>query len=71
MATVPPFFWQSDFSSKDPGKGQGSRFSTAMCSVAPWFACAVVSGIPFMIGLHMSFTDAVFEEWPADRTRSL
>jgi trk system potassium uptake protein TrkH len=33
-----------------------------MCSVALfWFACAAISGIPFMLGLQMSFTDALFE----------
>jgi len=38
------------------------RLSTALCSLALfWFACAVVSGVPFMLGLHMSLTDAIFE----------
>jgi trk system potassium uptake protein TrkH len=38
------------------------RLSTALCSVALfWFASAVVSGLPFMLGLHMGFTDAIFE----------
>ncbi len=63
MATVPLIFLVMGLLLKKiPRSGQGSRLSTAMCSVALfWFACAVVSGIPFMIGLHMSFTDAVFE----------
>ena len=63
MATVPLIFLVIGLLLKKiPRSGQGSRLSTAMCSVALfWFACAVVSGIPFMIGLHMSFTDAVFE----------
>ncbi|MDP2797936.1 MAG: potassium transporter TrkG [Methanoregula sp.] len=38
------------------------RLSTALCSVALfWFASAMVSGLPFMLGLHMGFTDALFE----------
>ena len=38
------------------------RLSTAFCSVALfWFASAMVSGLPFMLGLHMGFTDALFE----------
>jgi trk system potassium uptake protein TrkH len=45
-----------------PRRERGSRLSTAFCSVALfWLACAMVSGIPFMLGLHMSFTDALFE----------
>ena len=63
MATVPIIFLGMGLVFKQlPRSGQGSRLSAAMCSVALfWLACAVVSGIPFMIGLHMSFTDAVFE----------
>ncbi|MDD1686501.1 potassium transporter TrkG [Methanoregula sp.] len=63
MATVPAIFLLSGVVLKQLPRGrQGSRLSTAMCSVALfWFACAMVSGIPFMLGLHMSFTDAVFE----------
>jgi len=38
------------------------RLSTALCSVALfWLASAMVSGLPFMLGLHMGFTDALFE----------
>jgi trk system potassium uptake protein TrkH len=63
MATVPALFFITGIVLKNlPRSGQGSRLSTAMCSVALfWFACAMVSGIPFMLGLHMGFTDAVFE----------
>jgi trk system potassium uptake protein len=63
MATVPALFFITGTVLKNlPRSGQGSRLSTAMCSVALfWFACALVSGIPFMLGLHMGFTDAVFE----------
>lgn len=63
MATVPLIFFITGIVLKHiPRSGQGSRLSTAMCSVALfWFACAMVSGIPFMLGLKMGFTDAVFE----------
>lgn len=63
MATVPVVFLLMGFvAGRLPRAGQGNRLSTAMCSVALyWFASAVISGIPFMIGLHLSFTDAVFE----------
>jgi trk system potassium uptake protein TrkH len=63
MVTVPALFFITGMVLKNlPRSGQGSRLSTAMCSVALfWFACAMVSGIPFMLGLHMGFTDAVFE----------
>ncbi|MFA4849805.1 MAG: potassium transporter TrkG [Methanoregula sp.] len=38
------------------------RLSTSLCSVALfWFASAIVSGLPFILGLHMGFTDALFE----------
>jgi trk system potassium uptake protein TrkH len=63
MAAVPAVFLVAGlFFRQLPRSGKGSRLSMAMCSVALfWFACAVVSGIPFMLGLQMSFTDAVFE----------
>jgi trk system potassium uptake protein len=63
MATVPAIFFITGIILKNlPRSGQGSRLSTAMCSVALfWFASAMVSGIPFMLGLHMGFSDAVFE----------
>ena len=45
-----------------PRSNRGVRLSTAMCSVALfWLTCAMVSGIPFMFGLDMGFTDAFFE----------
>lgn len=56
------FFMLGTLLRKLPRNERGVRLSTAMCSVAIfWFACAIVSGIPFMIGLHMGFTDAFFE----------
>jgi trk system potassium uptake protein TrkH len=63
MASVPAiFFLSGTVLSRLPRSQRGNRLSTAMCSVALfWLACAVVSGIPFMLGLHMGFTDAVFE----------
>ena len=45
-----------------PRSERGVRLSMALCSVALfWLFCAMISGVPFMIGLHMSFTDALFE----------
>jgi len=45
-----------------PRSERGVRLSTALCSVALFLlACAVVSGLPFMLGLGMGFTDSVFE----------
>ncbi|MDD1694769.1 MAG: TrkH family potassium uptake protein [Methanoregula sp.] len=63
MATVPAIFFITGMVLKRlPRSRHGNRLSTAMCSVALfWFTCAMVSGIPFMLGLHMGFTDAVFE----------
>jgi len=63
MATVPlTFLVLGHILRKLPRSERGVRLSTAMCSVALfWFACAIVSGIPFMLGLHMGFTDAFFE----------
>ncbi|MCX6691198.1 MAG: TrkH family potassium uptake protein [Methanoregula sp.] len=63
MAVVPLVFFLAGLALKRlPRNGHGHRLSTAMCSVAIfWFACAAISGIPFVLGLHMSFTDALFE----------
>ena len=45
-----------------PRSTTGVRLSTALCSVALfWLTCAMVSGIPFMLGIDMGFTDAFFE----------
>ncbi|MFA6224829.1 MAG: potassium transporter TrkG [Methanoregula sp.] len=45
-----------------PRSERGVRLSTTLCSVALfWFASAMVSGLPFILGLHMGFTDALFE----------
>ena len=63
MAVVPfTFFILGLFLTHLPRNERENRLSTAFCSVALfWFACAMVCGIPFMFGLHMSFTDALFE----------
>jgi trk system potassium uptake protein len=63
MASVPIAFFVIGMILKAiPRSERGTRLSTAMCSVALfWLTCAMVSGIPFMIGMHMGFTDAVFE----------
>jgi trk system potassium uptake protein TrkH len=63
MASVPVIFFITGLALRHlPRSRHGNRLSTAMCSVALfWLACAMVSGIPFMLGLHMGFTDAVFE----------
>ena len=45
-----------------PRSERGVRLSTAFCSVALfWFSSAIISGIPFMLGLKMDFIDALFE----------
>ena len=63
MMTVPATFFILGFLFKKlPRNNRGIRLSTAMCSMALlWLTCAMVSGIPFMLGLHMVFTDAFFE----------
>ncbi len=63
MAAVPlTFFLLGIIFRKLPRSERGIRLSTALCSVALfWFASAMVSAIPFMLGLRMGFTDALFE----------
>ena len=63
IAAVPAtFFILGMLLGKLPRTRRGIRLSAAMCSVALfWLTCAMVSGIPFMLGLHMGFTDAFFE----------
>ncbi|MGA7798263.1 MAG: TrkH family potassium uptake protein, partial [Methanoregula sp.] len=63
MAAVPVIFFLLGMALKRlPRNERENRLSTALCSVALfWFACAMVCGIPFMLGLNMSFTDAFFE----------
>ena len=63
MAAVPAmFFILGMLFGKLPRNSRGIRLSAAMCSVALfWLTCAMVSGIPFMLGLQMGFTDAFFE----------
>lgn len=63
MAAVPvTFFILGKLLRTLPRTDRGVRLSTAMCSVALfWLTCAMVSGIPFMLGLQMGFTDAFFE----------
>jgi len=63
MAAVPVIFFLLGLVLKRlPRNERENRLSTALCSVALfWFACAIVCGIPFMLGLNMSFTDSLFE----------
>jgi trk system potassium uptake protein len=63
MALVPGVFFMAGMILRSfPRRQHGTRLSSAMCTVALfWLACAMVSGIPFVLGLHMGFTDAVFE----------
>ncbi|MDD1684636.1 MAG: TrkH family potassium uptake protein [Methanoregula sp.] len=63
MAAVPAiFFLLGLLFQRIPRSDRGIRLSTALCSVALfWFFCAMVSGVPFMLGLRMDFTDALFE----------
>ncbi len=63
MVLVPAMFFLMGMVLRQlPRSNRGVRLSSAMCSVALfWLTCAMVSGIPFMIGLNMPFTDAFFE----------
>ena len=63
MAFVPGIFFMAGMILRNfPRRQHGTRLSSAMCTVALfWLTCAMVSGIPFMLGLHMGFTDSVFE----------
>ena len=63
MACVPATFFILGMLLRNlPRSERGLRLSTAMCSVALfWLTCAMVSGMPFILGLHMGFTDALFE----------
>jgi trk system potassium uptake protein TrkH len=63
MAAVPAVFFLLGLLLRSiPRSERGVRLSMALCSVALfWFFCAMISGIPFMIGLQMNFTDAFFE----------
>jgi trk system potassium uptake protein TrkH len=63
MAAVPAtFLIMGMLFKKLPRTSRGIRLSAAMSSVALfWLTCAMISGIPFMLGLHMGFTDAFFE----------
>jgi trk system potassium uptake protein TrkH len=63
MAAVPATFFILGMLLRTlPRNDRGVRLSSAMCSVALfWLTCAMVSGIPFILGLRMGFTDAFFE----------
>jgi trk system potassium uptake protein TrkH len=63
MATVPVIFFITGMLLKKlPRTSRGVRLSAAMCSVALfWLTCAMISSIPFMLGLRMGFSDAFFE----------
>ena len=63
MAAVPLLLFLSGMLFRAlPRHDRGVRLSTAFCSVALfWITCAMISGIPFMLGLNMSFSDGVFE----------
>jgi trk system potassium uptake protein TrkH len=63
MASVPlTFYLIGMLIRRLPRTERVLRLSTALCSVALfWFASAMVSGLPFMLGLHMGSTDALFE----------
>ncbi len=63
MAAVPVIFFLFGITLRSIPRGEHwVRLSTALCSVALfWFFCAMISGVPFMLGLKMNFTDALFE----------
>jgi trk system potassium uptake protein len=63
MATVPVvFFLLGKLLKRLPRNKRERHLSTAFCSAALfWFLSAMISGIPFILGLNMGFTDALFE----------
>ncbi len=63
MATVPlVFFLVGTLLKRLPRNKREMHLSTAFCSVALfWFLSAMICGIPFILGLNMGFTDALFE----------
>lgn len=63
MAAAPvTFFILSSLLSTVKGIHSGANHAVAIASVAAtWFVCAMISAIPFMLGLHISYTDSVFE----------
>jgi len=63
LASVPVIFFLGGFLLRSiPRSQRGVRLSTTLCSVALfWLASAAISGLPFLLGLHMGFIDALFE----------
>jgi trk system potassium uptake protein TrkH len=63
MGLVPVLFFSLGvLLNRLPRKSREVRLSAALCSVAlVWLTFAAVSSIPFMLTLHISFTDALFE----------
>jgi trk system potassium uptake protein TrkH len=63
MATVPlVFFLMGTLLKRLPRNKRERHLSTAFCSVALfWFLSAMICGIPFVLGINMGFTDALFE----------
>lgn len=63
MILVPVFlFLVGEILNKLPRRKSGIRLSAALCSVAlVWLVFAVISVIPFMMVLEMSFVDALFD----------
>jgi trk system potassium uptake protein TrkH len=63
MASVPAVFLGAGLILRHvPRHDRGVKLSTSLCSVALfWFCCALISGLPFILGLHMGFLDALFE----------
>ncbi len=48
--------------SRLPRSAREARFSAALCTIAVvWLLCAVISTIPFILCLKMSFSDSLFE----------
>jgi len=63
MASVPITFMILGYLlSLVPKKEFEPRLSIALAAVAlTWFAIALIGSLPFIIGMHMSFTDGIFE----------
>jgi len=63
MASVPAsFFVLGSLMARVPKRERVPQMSVAIAGVAlTWFAVALIGSLPFILGLHMSITDSIFE----------
>jgi len=63
MASAPVTFLLLGYLiSRNPRSHSATRLSVALVAVAlTWLAIAFVGALPFILGMHMTFTDSVFE----------